>query len=738
MLPFLEDMKTAGVLALAVLLVASLGCTALAPAADPVATPGATPDLGATVQAAVSAALPTATPTTPPDVSATLSAGIAATRAASPTETPVPPPTPDIDATVEARMAATIAAAPTHTPTQVPAPTSAAALGLAATPAIVPTAVIPVDSTPATAPTATRRPAPTATPRPTATRQPTPTPTPWPTSTRRPSSPNTTMTLSEMVRQARPAVVRIGTTTSVGTGVIFETSGQSAYAVTNEHVISGHRQVSVVVNDTDPYMGTVLGSDPVRDLAVISICCGRFHALPFGNAAGLQPGDEVIAIGYALGLSGQASITRGIVSAIRYDSSHLSNVIQTDAAINPGNSGGPMLSMSGEILGINTFSIDQSGSGRPAEGLGFAVSGTTVEAQIPALRTASANPTPTPQSRVQPTRTPSPGAGTSPDEGYVYGPVNGELRHEPQDGFLESFRAGVSMSDAAVSATFVNPYSTSNGPWDYGFLIRNNSGQAFLRVLVRSTGRWEVRMGTGTSSQDRMEGALPTFNPRAGQRNSIVFFAAGNRGVMFVNGQFVSLFDLSRVPRTGDISVITGVFSGSEVRGASTRYESFQAIQLEKRYGPTSATLQGEANRVTEYRTGLRARDLIIEADFVNPRGSNWDYGFVIRNPGYDQLDIVGVNDEGRWFHMARSPGSGRYVDAGGGSLSHEGVSFRARNHVMLLAFGDAGLFLVNGKLVAKLSLFHNQGSGNVVVLANFFRGHQGSPNFSNLNVWTP
>ena len=706
------------------LLLFALGCTSSAPTVVPAATPTATPDLGATVQAAVSAALPTATPTPLPDVGATVAAGISATQEASPTATIAPPPTPDIDATVEARMAATIAAAPTHTQTPAfqPTPVPVATLVPVASATIPPTLELASTPTPTTAPTFTPTPIPTATPRPTNT----------PVALR----PNP-MSLSEMVRDVRPAVVRIQTTTSVGTGVIFETSGQAGYLVTNEHVISGHRQVSVVVNDSDTYRGTVLGSDAVRDLAVVSICCGQFRSLPFGNADGLQPGDEVIAIGYALGLSGQATITRGIVSAIRYDSSHLSNVFQTDAAINPGNSGGPMLSMSGEILGINTFGIEQSSSGRPTEGLGFAVSGATVEAQIPRLRTASANPTPTPSRPLRPTRTPSPQPGTSSDDGYVYGPVSGELRHNPQNGRVETYSAGISMLDAAVSATFVNPYSASAGSWDYGFLIRSGNSGAAVRVLVTSSGRWEVTIAASSSNRETRQGTLSTFNSGAGKRNSIVFFTAGNRGVMFVNGQFVSQFDLSRIQQGGNISVITGAFTGNEASGAATRYESFQAIQLEKRHGPASGTLQGEPNRVTEYRTGLRSRDLIIEADFVNPSGTNWDYGFVFHNPSYDQLDVVGVTDEGKWFHQARSPGGG-YVSLGDGNISDAGASFRSRNHLMLLAFGNAGLFLVNGQLVAKISLSHNQSEGSVLVLANFFAGHHGSPRFSNLNVWTP
>ena len=471
-----QSLRLLGILAFAMALVATVACIGQSPLSAPPATPTQAPDLEATVQAAVSAAMPAETPTLTPDISATVEAGIAATQAAHPTLTPVPSPTPDIDATVDARMAATIAAAPTAAPTVLPpAPPS-------------PGSTTTGSTTTASVPTPVPPPVPTFTP------VPPPTPTPRPTlapAATRPAS----MTLSDMVNEVRPGVVRIGTTRSVGTGVIFETSGRTAYVITNEHVITGHREVTVIVNDSDRYRGTVLGTDAIRDLAVVSICCGSFRALPFGDAAGLRAGDEVIAVGYALGLSGQASITRGIVSAIRYDSGHLSDVIQTDAAINPGNSGGPMLSMSGEILGINTFSIEQSRSGRPAEGLGFAVSVSTVQAHIPRLRTGAASPTPTPPRRNQPTRTPSPRPRTPGDDAYVFGPVSGDLRHDPGDGFVEKFSAGVSMLDVAVSGTFVNPYSAASGSWDYGFVIRAGSGGASVRALVNSAGRWEMKAG---------------------------------------------------------------------------------------------------------------------------------------------------------------------------------------------------------------------------------------------------
>lgn len=195
-------------------------------------------------------------------------------------------------------------------------------------------------------------------------------------------------------------MVRIENSTGTGSGAIFETQGQTAYIITNQHVIDGDAEVNVTVNDSAYYRGTVLGTDRDRDLAVVRICCGSFSKLFFGDDSRLQPGDEVVTIGYARGLPGEATITRGIVSAIRYHPGYRSEVIQTDAAVNFGNSGGPTLSMSGEILGINTFGL------RDSEGLNFAVSGTTVQQLIPALMTAQAAPTPTPMP--PPTPTPKP------------------------------------------------------------------------------------------------------------------------------------------------------------------------------------------------------------------------------------------------------------------------------------------------------------------------------------------
>ncbi len=678
-------MKVFGVVAFALALALS-ACGGSGDSAPP------TPDVGAEVRMAVAEALPTATPTPIPDIDATVEARMAATMAAIP-PTPIPAPTP----------------VPTTTPTPVPT----------ATPTPVPTA------TPTPIPTATPTPVPTATPTPVPTATPTPAPSPTPTPE---------VGISAMVRQVRSAVVRITSGSGTGTGVIYDTQGRTGYVITNEHVVESQSRVNVTVGDATTYSGTVLGVDAVRDLAVVSICCGAFTALEFGDASGLEVGDEVVAIGYALGLSGQATVTRGIVSAIRYDSRFLSEVIQTDAAINPGNSGGPMLSRSGEILGINTFKYEETQSGRPVDGLAFAVSGVTVQEQIPRLRAGTAIPTAT--SVPSPSPTPSPGAG------YDFGPTDGELRHDPSDGFIKTEYANVSISDMVVEATFVNPYSASSNSWDYGFIVRNSSWDddaPFLQFVVSSTGSWAINAGANAPYDRLGAGTVRNLDIGAGGRNHLMVVTIGERGWFFVNGDYVTSVDLSNATGKGDVAVITGAYTGDEVAGAVTRYEEFKGYELRKRYGPADGILEKEPGSIGWHGSGVWTRDLVVEAEFVNPRVQNWDYGFAVRNPQFNRTEVIGVTDDEWWFHKTRNVGDDAYTDVASGYLRNSGLRLvSGQNYLLLIVVEECGWFFINDQLVAKLDLAHNLDVGNVGASGDFFTDNDGEPMFENFNVWAP
>ena len=156
-------------------------------------------------------------------------------------------------------------------------------------------------------------------------------------------------------------------TSALGSGFIIDENG---IVITNNHVIQGAEDIVVRVNGDMDFKAKVLGADPGMDLAVLQIESDeKFKPVKFGNSDNARIGDWVIAIGNPFGLGG--TVTAGIISA-RNRSIGLSryeDYIQTDASINQGNSGGPLFNMNGDVVGINTAILGQSGS----IGIGFAI-----------------------------------------------------------------------------------------------------------------------------------------------------------------------------------------------------------------------------------------------------------------------------------------------------------------------------------------------------------------------------
>ena len=155
---------------------------------------------------------------------------------------------------------------------------------------------------------------------------------------------------------------------SLGSGFVIDPSG---IIVTNNHVIDGADEITVILQDNTTLKATLLGRDDRADLAVLKVNYGKpLPALPWGDSDKSRVGDWVLAIGNPFGLGG--SVTAGIVSARgrNIDSGPYDNFIQTDAPINKGNSGGPLFNMDGEIIGINTAIYSPSGG---SIGIGFSI-----------------------------------------------------------------------------------------------------------------------------------------------------------------------------------------------------------------------------------------------------------------------------------------------------------------------------------------------------------------------------
>jgi serine protease Do len=158
----------------------------------------------------------------------------------------------------------------------------------------------------------------------------------------------------------------------IGSGIIISPDG---YIVTNNHVVDGAVNVKVTLNDRRVMDAKVIGTDKLTDLAVIKIDGRDLPYLQWGDSSTLKPGQTVLAFGSPFGYF-QDSVTRGIVSAVNRQNPYSDDArkpggfIQTDAAINPGNSGGALVNAHGELVGINTFIISDSGS---FAGAGFAI-----------------------------------------------------------------------------------------------------------------------------------------------------------------------------------------------------------------------------------------------------------------------------------------------------------------------------------------------------------------------------
>ena len=208
--------------------------------------------------------------------------------------------------------------------------------------------------------------------------------------------------ISQIVKSVSPAIVSItaddgGGSGDEGTGMIITSTGE---VLTNNHVIDGAASVTVALdNSTKQLPATVIGADPDKDVALLQIqSVSDLPVVTFGNSSKVQVGDEVVAIGNALALGDNASVTSGIVSALGRQvtagdssgsgsgSETLNNMIQTDAAINPGNSGGALLNSSGEVIGMNTAAAGTTSDGTSAQNIGFAIPSSELESLISGLR----------------------------------------------------------------------------------------------------------------------------------------------------------------------------------------------------------------------------------------------------------------------------------------------------------------------------------------------------------------
>lgn len=211
-----------------------------------------------------------------------------------------------------------------------------------------------------------------------------------------PRDPHGRLEVYPVLQEVAPSVVTIsaivrspfGTGESVGTGVVVSSDGE---ILTNAHVVDGATEVRVrFAGDTEPTAAKIVAADAANDLALLHVDTDAdLTPVTFADPDDIRVGDEVMAIGYALDLDGDPTVTTGIVSAqnrtMPADDGALDGLIQTDAAISSGNSGGPLVNAVGEVVGINTAVI-RGDAELAATNVGFAIGSAEVQRVLEQLR----------------------------------------------------------------------------------------------------------------------------------------------------------------------------------------------------------------------------------------------------------------------------------------------------------------------------------------------------------------
>ena len=531
---------------------------------------------------------------------AEIEAGVAATMVALavPTLTPTPLPTevsvPTPADTPTATPTHTSTPAPTHTPASTPVPTATPTSTYTPTNTPVPTATptstnTPTNTptpTPTPTPTATHTPVPTNTPTPTATYTPVPTntpsptltpiATPTPTATHPPvatDTPTPEPSVADIVTAARSAVVFIEGNAGTGSGFFIDPAG---YILTNAHVVEGSWQLTVALDNGALFAPSVVASDSERDIALLKITSSRqMSALPIATTS--HTGQEVIALGYPhsyrLG-SESMTVTTGIISAFRT----YGNVsyVQTDAAVNPGNSGGPLLNLRGEVVGMNTMGVAKDIS----EGLNLAIKYDVLSSRLPIMMptmpTIANTPTPTP--------TPDPLGEALRRIIGNFGPVDGSIEHDPDDGNIGVYTSDVSIADGTIEARFFNPFLAHAGDWSNGFLFRRQPGSQtssypiFHVVVITDDGYWYHYLRTkGNGSEDQLLSSnfSNRINTGLPGSNHIRVTAIGGEGSLFINGYNIAKLNLEGLLESGRVFAVGNFFTGHGIAGRSTRFEDF-------------------------------------------------------------------------------------------------------------------------------------------------------------------
>ena len=164
-----------------------------------------------------------------------------------------------------------------------------------------------------------------------------------------------------------------------------------------------------------------------------------------------------------------------------------------------------------------------------------------------------------------------------------YGPRNGAIEHDPDDGFIDAHDSFTSIQNGIIEAQFSNPYSAREGDWSSGFLFRRNDQRQFHGVVVNESARWYhgLRTGDADHEQELADATSSYISTGSTGTNHIRIIILGPNGWLFVNGNYVDKLRLGGLLEPGKVFAVGGYVSGDGVDGESTRYQNFTIWSIE-------------------------------------------------------------------------------------------------------------------------------------------------------------
>ena len=446
--------------------------------------------------------------------------------------------------------------------------------------------------------------------------------------------------VARITELATASVVEIVNNDAAGTGWIYRVDRNGkAWILTNEHVVRGARTVSV--RQTGGFgvrVGTVVGLDDIRDLAVVTICCNSsWQALRTDTTTTLRPGSAVVALGFPDERVGtDLSGTAGVVSSYGFHDESRSWIIQTDAVLNPGNSGGPLLNAEGQVIGLVSARVDPA----LGENIGFAISMRTVEQELDFLEageTVMVDPTPSP------TRTPTSVPTAVPSAG-----VSGELMHDPTTGNI-GCHGGVhdatAISDDTVdSAGFLRFKVPDVRRWSIGFLYHDIEDDFDSATFVWSEGpydtfarHWARRNGIVVHDPPEERIGRQVLKVGNGQSNELAFRTSADGSFLRLNDETVIEVPASQLIRRSGWSSLCIGFHSEEDEPYSIPYSDLRTrfvhagVSGSLTHSGSNVDWWVECTKVVSAPSYLAssATDSWIVFDFVVPNGTEWRIDFI-------------------------------------------------------------------------------------------------------------